>query len=90
MVDATKYHWVYRADVIYPVQPYGIYKLLLSNYWIANDQGNLLFWDGSPQCNSSKMLAESLLKGTQKHLDEPARVVYIERAWVPLDPKDWT
>lgn len=88
--DSSKYRWVNRSDIIFPSDQYKTYRLIMQSYWIVNDMGDPLFWDKSPQCNSSEELAKALLRGTQKHVGTHAFVTYIERAWVPVDPRDWS
>lgn len=88
-VDSSKYKWVNRSDIIFPDDQYKTYRLVLRNYWIVNDMGDPLFWDKFPQCNPNRELAEAVLRSTQKHVGTHARVTYIERAWVPADPRDW-
>ena len=89
-IDSSKYRWVNRSDIIFPDDHSKIYRLVMQSYWIVNDMGDPLFWDKSPQCNSSEELAKAILRGTQKHLDTYAFVMYIERAWVPVDPRDYS
>ena len=84
------FRWVYRPYLIYPTNDYKTYRLITQSYWIVNELGDFLFWGQTPQCNKNKAIVGMVLNGYQKHLDEPARIEYVERAWVPLDPKDWT
>ena len=88
-VDSSKYRWVSRSDVVFPDKPYQMYKLYLGNFWIVNDCGDLLFWDNIPQCNPNEKLAAAILRTTQPHLDSQASVMHIDRAWVPVNPRDY-
>lgn len=88
-VDSSKYRWVGRNNVINPSKPHGFYRLVLNNYWIVNDSGDLLFWYRYPQCNPDSELAAALLHGSQPHLDTEASLEYIDRAWVEVDPRDY-
>ena len=88
-VDCTKYRWVNRSDAAFPDKQYGMYKLYLGNFWLVNDCGDLLFWDNIPQCNPNEKLAAALLRVTQPRLDSQASVMYIDRAWVEVNPRDY-
>ena len=88
-VDSTKYRWVGLNDIVRPDKQYGMYKLYLGNYWIVNNDGDALFWERYPQCHGVEELAEAILRGTQRHLDTEASVVYIDRAWVEVNPRDY-
>ena len=44
---------------------------------------------GGEQCHGVEELAEAILRGTQRHLDTEASVVYIDRAWVEVNPRDY-
>ena len=88
-VNSTKYRWVNRSDIIFPEEQYKLYRLILGNYWLVNSDGDLLFWEDSPQCHHTEEFAKVILRNTQMHLDTKASVVYIDRAWVPVDPRDW-
>lgn len=80
----SRFHWVNRADVIYPNEDYRVYRLYKECYWVVNELGDFLFWGETPQCNKSEDITKSVLTSYRNDLDEPATVVFIDRAWVPV------
>ena len=79
-----KFKKVPILDVLKTPSKNGFYELITGSFWaVTDDDCILLFGKGeSRQCNTSKKIAECMIKGENYPAKE---VIFLDKVWLPHD-----
>lgn len=87
---ATEFDWAPLESISKEPEKAGFYRLTRDNYWVVDDTDHIpVFRKYSMQCNANKEIVEDLVaKGL--YGEAKVRVVFLEKAWIPIEPRDYS
>jgi hypothetical protein len=84
MFNKYNFKFVKISDLNYPKD--GMFSIYADHWWIVTSDGEIMFYKGtSPQCNSSKRIAESI-RNTQYPDCEVKQIPFV---FIPIRTNDF-